>query len=277
MPPGQRRVTPRVGETSARSARAYTRPRDEYAPTSPQPDPIDATIAALTRSHAQLLAIDTAYAAELAALPTAALRERAAQLRSDLVNTGSRGLDKQLAALARQREGAERAASAARDRINAIPPHAGHELVAAHATEQQALRRVHALAERERALRATAASQQAEPDLTRTARLVAVREELRRRRATATRATTIDPPAYLVAALGPVPERPSRRRQWHRLAARIDEYRDTHNIHDPHVALGLEPDDLAQRAAWRELRHDLTDVERRLSFTERHHDRSIAD
>jgi hypothetical protein len=55
-------------------------------------------------------------------------------------------------------------------------------------------------------------------------------------------------PAYVLEALGPVPESTRGRRAWRQAAAEIEQYRRVHNITDPEWALGPEPRDPAQRA-----------------------------
>jgi hypothetical protein len=57
-----------------------------------------------------------------------------------------------------------------------------------------------------------------------------------------------DRPAYVLEALGPVPESTRGRRTWRHAAAQIEQYRRTYHITDPDRALGAEPNDLTQRA-----------------------------
>jgi hypothetical protein len=55
-------------------------------------------------------------------------------------------------------------------------------------------------------------------------------------------------PAYVLEALGPVPESTRGRRAWRQAAAEIEHYRDTYHITDPERALGPDPHGRAQRA-----------------------------
>jgi hypothetical protein len=68
------------------------------------------------------------------------------------------------------------------------------------------------------------------------------------RRATGV-AVEADRPAYVLEAVGPVPESTRDRRAWRQAAAAIEEYRHTYGISDPVRALGPEPADRTQRAA----------------------------
>jgi hypothetical protein len=54
-------------------------------------------------------------------------------------------------------------------------------------------------------------------------------------------------PAYILQALGPVPESTRGRRAWRHAAAQIEHYRRSYHITDPDRALGGEPNDLCQR------------------------------
>jgi hypothetical protein len=62
-------------------------------------------------------------------------------------------------------------------------------------------------------------------------------------------AVEADRPAYVLEAVGPVPESTRGRRAWRQAAAEIEEYRHTYGITDPVRAPGPEPADRAQRAA----------------------------
>jgi conjugative relaxase-like TrwC/TraI family protein len=61
-------------------------------------------------------------------------------------------------------------------------------------------------------------------------------------------AVEADRPAYVLGALGPVPESTRGRRAWRQAAGQIEQYRRTYQVSDPDRALGLEPRDPAQRA-----------------------------
>ena len=63
-----------------------------------------------------------------------------------------------------------------------------------------------------------------------------------------------DPPGYLRAELGPVPESTRGGRAWREAAAAIQDYRRAYGITDPDQALGPTPPEPAQRAAWQHAR-----------------------
>ena len=80
-----------------------------------------------------------------------------------------------------------------------------------------------------------------------------VRELAWQRRATGLVAEH-DPPGYLRAELGPVPESTRGRRAWRQAAAAIEDYRRAYEITDPDQALGPAPREPTQRAAWQHAR-----------------------
>jgi hypothetical protein len=63
-----------------------------------------------------------------------------------------------------------------------------------------------------------------------------------------------DPPGYLRAELGPVPESTRGGRAWREAAAAIQDYRRAYGITDPDQALGPAPRASTQRAAWHKAR-----------------------
>jgi hypothetical protein len=77
-------------------------------------------------------------------------------------------------------------------------------------------------------------------------------------------------PAYVLQALGPVPESTRSRRAWRHAAAEIEHYRHTYHITDPDRALGGQPNNPAQRADRQQAR---TAIER-LQSKQRAADRS---
>jgi hypothetical protein len=83
--------------------------------------------------------------------------------------------------------------------------------------------------------------------------LAVVRELAWRRRVTGLLAEQ-EPPAHFRELLGLVPDSTRGRRAWRQAATQVQEYRTTYNVHDPELALGREPRDPAQRAAWRRAR-----------------------
>jgi conjugative relaxase-like TrwC/TraI family protein len=68
-------------------------------------------------------------------------------------------------------------------------------------------------------------------ELTRHERVVA--RELGWRRRVDERAVALDPPTWLVAELGPVPEQPAEREAWLQAAAELDAYRRVHGLPEP--------------------------------------------
>jgi hypothetical protein len=62
-----------------------------------------------------------------------------------------------------------------------------------------------------------------------------------------------EPPGWLRAELGPVPESTRGRRAWRQAAAAITDYRSSYQVSDPERALGPPPRDPTQRATYREV------------------------
>ncbi|MBK5227027.1 MAG: hypothetical protein JJE05_00770 [Actinobacteria bacterium] len=56
-----------------------------------------------------------------------------------------------------------------------------------------------------------------------------------------------DLPKYLENTVGPVPERPSERKEWRQTVLAIEGYREKHGIRDRSRALGGEPRNAEQR------------------------------
>jgi conjugative relaxase-like TrwC/TraI family protein len=248
--------------------------REENAPTEPNPrGPFERTIAALQRSRAQELATDAAYAQRLADTPTRELRADFDRLHAQLAPVlGSRSAEqKRLAELQRQRDAAERTASEAEAQLQDLqeqdPSVRSLDVARQSATAQQARERVDSLREQERAL--TAADALVPPLTEDVERYTALRQELSRRREGHGHVLAVDPPAYLTAAIGPVPERIGARRQWKRMAVQIESYRERYAIDDLDHAIGAQPTDLHERAAWRELRQGIDRFDRGLEAPER--------
>jgi hypothetical protein len=63
-----------------------------------------------------------------------------------------------------------------------------------------------------------------------------------------------EPPGYLRAELGPLPESTRGRRAWRQAAAAIEDYRRSYQITDPDQALGPVPRQPARRVAWQQAR-----------------------
>ena len=86
-------------------------------------------------------------------------------------------------------------------------------------------------------------------------------------------AVEADRPGYVLEALGPVPASTRGRRAWRQGAAEIEHYRHTYGITDPNRALGLEPNDRAQRADRQRARRAIDRVQAKQRAADRTHDR----
>ena len=124
-----------------------------------------------------------------------------------------------------------------------------------HDAQHRVARREQALAEREARLgrEAQPAAETSAPDLSRG--LIAA--ELQRRQRPAHMALLLDPPAYLIRALGPVPERITERRRWLELASDVESIRERLRFTDRRQALPNRVDD-------EELRADIRALEQRI-------------
>jgi conjugative relaxase-like TrwC/TraI family protein len=84
------------------------------------------------------------------------------------------------------------------------------------------------------------------------------------------------PAAYLLTALGALPDQPRARRTWQQAATRIEAYRFDHAITDTRHALGSPPSDKRERAHWQRAHHDLQRAQRDLGQRiERRHSHEI--
>jgi hypothetical protein len=238
-------------------------PAELDLPDSQAPDVYEQFACSLGRDGSQHLAIDTTSTPELRRLSTKQVRAERNRLR-DQLDQALKDRTRELARATARREQADRDLAAARQqhsdhggpagmlrlRGRGGPP-AGQRgaLVLA---EQQANR----AADRERELRGhqqrRAAWLEANAHLGPAYRQV-VRELAWRRRVTGF-VMEHDRPGYVREALVPVPDSTPRRRAWRHAAAEIQEYRDTYRVTDSERALGREPRDPAQRAAWRQAR-----------------------
>lgn len=239
--------------------------RAEFAPSADEKrDPLYAAITALQRSRAELLATDTLQAHELSQTSTSELLADFDQLRTELSQT-TRPNDRRAIEIRRQREGAEQAATVVQARLQSAsdPTEIAGERAALH----QAQERIAALLKQEQESSdvelATAVSAQTAQ------RYLVVRQELLRRREGHGHVLAVDPPGYLTATLGPVPDRISARKRWQRTAVDVESYRERFAIDDPELALGAQPSDLRQRSAWRELRQQIDRTSRSLDAPER--------
>jgi conjugative relaxase-like TrwC/TraI family protein len=253
--------------------------REEFAPSDSSPrGPFQRTVAALQRSRAQVLAIDAAYAQQLADTPTRELLQDFDRLHARIASAGG-GIGKhhRLDELERQRQAAERTAEDAQARVQALqaenPRERSMDIARETAAAQQARERAEALREQAQALAGTEAA--ASPLADDMERYVALRSELSRRREGHGYVLALEPPTYLTEALGSVPERIGARKRWKRLAVEIESYRQRYAIDDQSHALGPQPTDLRQRAAWRELHERVDRLERSLDSPQRDVGRSV--
>jgi hypothetical protein len=230
------------------------RERDEYAPEEKRRDPLEALIASLEYSHAQIAALDVAAREGIAQMTTTELVAERTRLAEAVGAASARAGE--LKRVRAQLAAAERSVSDA-TRVSALGP--GNSAI-----EQQARERVAELARHEERLVACDAWGSSTLDPQILARHKAIGEELDRRRAARTRAAVIERPDYLIRELGPYPRRRSERGEWHRAAMRIETYRQDFGVTDGRRAFGTEPSDVHQRAAQRDVQRDIDRARRQL-------------
>jgi hypothetical protein len=98
------------------------------------------------------------------------------------------------------------------------------------------------------------------------ARLAAVRDEISTRaQRQVLRARHIEIPAYLLDELGERPHAPKARGVWDRAAVRIEHYRNSFDVSDPHSALGDRPAEMRARAAHDQAQRDIDAAQARLA------------
>ena len=204
----------------------------------------------MTRDGSKTLASDTPTLLDVRRWSTKRLREerdQLAALRAECPPDRSRELR-----LARQRaaelDAARRAATtereAATEGLAAVGGSVWHRREAAAARERLTLaehsvrtvtRQADQAAERagllRRAEQARAGWHEQHADLSQRERIVA--RELAWRHRVDARAVALDPPTWLLAELGPVPERPAERDAWTTAAVELDTWRRSHGLDDP--------------------------------------------
>ena len=225
----------------------------EHARAKSPRTPRDAVTRALRSSRAQTMAADAALISELADKPTGALLEEHERLRRSLDADDSyqRGHER----LINQREEAERMLTDAETRAAASGAPSDAAVV------QQARRRIAALREQETRVR-RAGDTDAPPTRH---RLTAIGDELERRASRTGRVAEIAPTPYLIAALGPRPERLDQRPRWRHAASRIEDARHATGHRDPSDALGPEPHDRRAREPWRDAQREIERYRRDLA------------
>jgi conjugative relaxase-like TrwC/TraI family protein len=225
-------------------------------PDRDQPDGYLQLAQALSRAGGQRLAIDTPSSPDLRRLSTAELRAERDRLRQRL-DQAPRDRSREQARASAHREHAEQALAASQQPAGRQPAgmlgwlrRGGDQpsrVPGGLAVATQQVNRAH---EREREVR----QQQQRRDgwLEANAQLGPAYREVVRTLAWQRRATGLaveaDRPAYIMEALGPMPESTRGRRAWRQAAGQIEQYRRTYHITDPDRALGSEPHDPTQRA-----------------------------
>jgi hypothetical protein len=249
-------------------------------PDRDQPDAYLQLAQALARAGGQTLAIDTPSSLDLRRLTTAELRAERDRLCRQL-NQAPRDRSRELARAAAHRQQAEQALAAHQQPAGRQPTgmlrwlRRGDEqpaqLPGGLAVASQQANRAH---DRERALRQHQQRRQgwleANAHLGLQYRQV-VRTLAWQRRATGL-AIDVDRPAYVLEALGPVPDSTRGRRAWRQAAAQIEDYRHTYQITDSDRALGLEPRDPVQRADRQRVRTAIERVQAKQRATDRSRD-----
>jgi conjugative relaxase-like TrwC/TraI family protein len=249
-------------------------------PDRDQPDGYLQLAQALSRAGGQTLAIDTPSILDLRRLSTAELRAERDRLRRQL-DQAPRDRSRELARATAHRQQAEEVLAAHQQPTGRQPAgmlgwlrRGGDQSAETRGGLAVATQQVNRAHDRERELR----QQQQRRDgwLEANAQLgPAYRQVMRtlawRRRATGL-AIEADRPAYIMEALGPVPESTRGKRAWRQAAAEIEQYRRTYNITDPDRALGPQPADPAQRADRQRTRTAIQRVHAKQRATDRTRD-----
>src|SRR6266540_134137 len=228
-------------------------------PDREPPDAYDQLAAALARPGGQRLAMDTSWRLDMQATPTGELRAERDRLRVEL--------DQAPADRARLMERATQRRHQAEQQLAAVdaehPRRGGggrfgrrRDAVQDPAARALAARQAERAAQAE--VEARAAQQQREAwledhhDLGSDYRDVTGELALRSRQRVAF--AELEQPAYLTAALGPVPESVRGRRAWRQTARLVEDYRQRFEIDDPDRPLGMPPGraDTEREQAWRQ-------------------------
>jgi conjugative relaxase-like TrwC/TraI family protein len=225
-------------------------------PNREQPDAYLQLAQALARAGGQSLAIDTQSSPDLQRLSTAELRAERDRLHRQL-DQAPRDRTRELERASAHREEVDQALAAHQERIDRQNPgmlrwlRRGSDQPASIpgglAVATQQANRAH---DRERELRQH--QQRRDGWLEANAHLGPQYRQVVRALAWQRRATGLaveqERPAYVLEALGPVPESTRGRRAWRLAAAQIEQYRRSYQVTDPERALGPDPRDPAQRA-----------------------------
>ena len=240
-------------------------------------DALERFVAQAERSHAQHTAIDRVHRQQAAALSPAELHREAdrlerlaarapgPRLQRELTHADEHLADTQHTATTAARRRAEVETELHRRRRPSRDDR--RELAQAQAIERdaqiavgQAVELVH---ERRARVHSDRWPVEHAEDL---ARLAAVRDEIHARaQRHVLRARHIEVPAHLLDELGQRPHPPNARGVWDRAAVRIEHYRSSFDVTDPHTALGDRPDELRARAAHDQARRDVDAAKARLA------------
>jgi hypothetical protein len=222
--------------------------RNEFAPASPERDPIAHIAEAAGRDRAQTAAHDEALRAELAKLPTTELAARHKELvvPADTESTREERYAGETRRVAEAREQLDRAVTKC-EAVEALGRRERREqLPLAQANEE---RWGKVFTER------TAALEQMRPPGTEARRERELAEQLlAQRTAQALAAARIEPPAYIVKELGERPAEPTKARVWDQGVREIESYRLEHGVTDTARAFGPKPSDPGERLGAEERR-----------------------
>ena len=250
-------------------------------PDRDQPDGYLQLAQALARAGGQTLAIDTPSRPDLGRLSTTELRAERDRLRRQL-DQAPRDRGRELARATAHRQQAEQILAAHQPSTGRRPAdmlrwlRRGDEqptrIPGGLTVATQQANRAH---DRERQLRQH--QHRRHGWLEANAHLGPTYREIVRTLAWQRRATGLaveqDRPAYVLEALGPVPESTRGRRAWRQAAAEIDQYRRTYQLTDPVRALGPESHNPAQRADHQRARTAIAQVHTKQRTTDRTHER----
>jgi hypothetical protein len=250
-------------------------------PDRDQPDGYLQLARALSRAGGQTLAIDTPSSLDLGRLSTKELRAERDRLRHQL-DQAPRDRGRELARAAAHRQQAEQVLAAHQPSTGRRPAdmlrwlRRGDEqptrIPGGLTVATQQANRAH---DRERQLRQH--QHRRHGWLEANAHLGPTYREIVRTLAWQRRATGLaveqDRPAYVLEALGPVPESTRGRRAWRHAAAEIEQYRRSYQVTDPDRALGPEAHGPVQRADHQRARTAIARVQAKQWTTDRTHQR----
>jgi conjugative relaxase-like TrwC/TraI family protein len=232
--------------------------RNEFAPAAPEREPIAHIAEAAARDRAQTAAHDEALRAELAKLPTEELAARHKALVVPARNEGAQEerYVSESRRLTEAREQLQRAVAKC-EAVEGLGRRERREQFPDALNREEAWRQV--------VDRRTAALEQIEPPGTEARRERELAEQLLDQRATkALAAARIEPPSYVVEALGERPAEPSKARVWDQGVRKVERYRLEHGVTDKESPFGPKPPGPGDRLAHREAVRSLADHQRRL-------------